>query len=135
MTLSRPWKRKFLHRRIALLLEDVPDSRTGTLTIEEQGEWYLGFYHERNFLQTPYAAAPDASSAAAPAASPVCEPDENSASAPMAVPSGNPVGAPRVENRLNWSDVDWSLSDPTIARSLGCSRQAVRNQRKKRQPQ
>ena len=90
--------------RLQELLENIsPRDMEATLSLEDQGKFFLGLYHERTRMleMTPSVAAS----------------------------AGRPQKGSSKE--VDWSTVDWSLSNAEISRERGVTRQAVAAARKR----
>jgi hypothetical protein len=94
---------KWADERLEELINNIsPDDSGKQLGLEEQGQFFLGLYHEKARLE-----AEQAQTAAAG------RPAKNSAQA------------------VDWSDVDWAKSDTQIAQEKGVARQTANAQRKR----
>lgn len=88
--------------RLRELLANIsPEDMDATLGLEDQGKFYLGLYHEKTRMLETA----------------------------LSVAAGRPQkGSPEA---IDWSTVDWSLSNAEISREQGVTRQAVAAARKR----
>ena len=92
-------------RLIELLNQLDPEDFDLNLTLVQQGQWQLGYYHEKSRL--------------------IKQAEQVIARA----------GAPLAKDRINYAGMDWSKSDAELAREHGVTRQTMLKQRKRHAPQ
>ena len=98
---AEPWKNSEVEGTLESLMNDLsPEDTRLELSNEQQSEFWLGYYHQR----------------------------DDTRNAPKK------AGAPQAEDRTDWSQVDWSLTNAEIARKTGRAPQTVAAARKNHEP-
>ena len=107
MRRATPYKYPDLDKLLSELLEDVSpdDMRTGPLGYPDQGRFQLGYYHRRTKLT-----------------------DEGLRPFPGETTRR---GRPAAGGGIDWSDVDWSMSNSEISRIKCCTPATVRARRQR----
>ena len=95
---AEPWKNSEIEAAMEALVGALtPDDTKLELSIEQQSEFWLGYYHQRGVTRN----AP------------------------------KKAGPPLAEDRVDWTSVDWSLTNAELARLTGKAPQTVAGQRKR----
>ena len=98
------WAEERLTKLMGML--DTPGDAEERLSVEDQGKFFLGYYHEWARIEEKTPAK------------------KNTAGRP---PKGS-------ANAVDWSDVDWTRTNAEISRDKGVAPQVVASQRKRHAP-